>query len=164
MAVHGLFFTYFQSFQTIHFSKKLMLKSPFSIQCWDLNLRPLEHEPSPMTTRPGFPPKNSKTFIHSNWFQDAQSKVIRVERDVDSTDGDKKESSSKVSGRYWPIPNQISSLKACSDVLRKMHQPGLFFTNAKDAVSLKIIYLNAFYTGLNEPLAESSLSNKLAWN
>ena len=34
-------------------------------------------------------------------------------------------------------------LKARSDVLRKTHQPGLFFMHAKNAASYKILYLTA---------------------
>ena len=33
-----------------------------SIQCWDSNPRPLEHESPPITTRPGLPPKLFITF------------------------------------------------------------------------------------------------------
>ena len=32
------------------------MSCPSSIWCWDLNPRPLEHESSPITTRPGLPP------------------------------------------------------------------------------------------------------------
>ena len=62
----------------------------------------------------------------------------------------------------WPNPNLSNStyiifplLNVHSDVLHKTHQPGLFFTDARNAASEKIIYLAAFYTvnypGLNEP-------------
>ena len=34
-------------------------KCPSSIRCWDSNSRPLEHEPPPITTRPGLPPGTS---------------------------------------------------------------------------------------------------------
>ena len=43
-------------------------------------------------------------------------------------------------------------LKACSDVARKMHQPGLFcFTHAKNTADRKYPS-TASYAGLNEPL------------
>ena len=50
------FFVYFWSFQTniiTIFTTNMCEKCPFSMRCWDLNLRPLQHEPPPITTRPG---------------------------------------------------------------------------------------------------------------
>ena len=50
------FFVYFQSFQTYIntiFTTNQCEKCPSSIQYWDSNPRPLEHESSPITTRPG---------------------------------------------------------------------------------------------------------------
>ena len=59
----GLFFVYFRSFQTtnIFFYNKSMWKNscPSSIQRRDSNPWPSEHEPPPITTRPGLPPKSS---------------------------------------------------------------------------------------------------------
>ena len=37
-----------------------MKKCPPSIQCWDWNSQPLEHESPPITTRPGLPPNYSQ--------------------------------------------------------------------------------------------------------
>ena len=37
-----------------------MSKRPSSIRRWDSNARPFQHESSPITTRPGLPPKNEK--------------------------------------------------------------------------------------------------------
>ena len=50
-----LFFVYFQSFQTNHtiFTTNQFEKCPSSLRRQDLNPRPLEHESSPLTTRPG---------------------------------------------------------------------------------------------------------------
>ena len=50
----GLFFFFFvfSNFTTNMYVKKC----PSSIWCWDSNSRPLEHE-SPITTRPGLPPR-----------------------------------------------------------------------------------------------------------
>ena len=53
------FFVYFQSFQTninTIFTTNQCEKCPSSIQYWDSNPRPLEHESSPITTRPGLRP------------------------------------------------------------------------------------------------------------
>ena len=53
----GLFFNYFQSFQTnnIIFTTNQCEKMscPSSIRRWDSNPRPLERESAPITTRPG---------------------------------------------------------------------------------------------------------------
>ena len=50
-----------------------------------------------------------------------------------------------------------TTVNAPSDVLRKTHQPGLFFTHPKNAASQKILHLTEFYTanyaGLNKPLS-----------
>ena len=55
----GLFFVYFQSFQTNkQFLQKINVKNcPSSIRHLDSNPQPFEHEMSPITTRPGLPPK-----------------------------------------------------------------------------------------------------------
>ena len=51
MANIGLFFVDFGLFkQTIQFTVK---KCPSSLQCWDSNPQSLDHELSPITTRPG---------------------------------------------------------------------------------------------------------------
>ena len=42
--------------QAIHYLQQIVKKCPSSIQCWDLNPQPFEHELSPVTTRPGVPP------------------------------------------------------------------------------------------------------------
>ena len=54
----GLFFVYFQSFQTniTIFTTTICEKCPSSIWCWDSNPQPSEHESLPITTRPGLPP------------------------------------------------------------------------------------------------------------
>ena len=52
----------FSSFQTniTNFTTNMYVKKcPSSIRCWDSNSRPLEHEPPPITTRPGLPPGTS---------------------------------------------------------------------------------------------------------
>ena len=56
----GLFFVYFWSFQTnivtIFTTKQCeKMSCPSSIWRRDSNPRPLEHEPPPITTRPGLP-------------------------------------------------------------------------------------------------------------
>ena len=61
MGQPGLFIVYFQSFQTnmvtifttYQYEK---MSCPSSIQHRDSNQRPSEHEPPPITTRPGLPP------------------------------------------------------------------------------------------------------------
>ena len=60
-ANHGLFFVYFQSFQTnntifITNQCQKLSKCPSSIRFWDLNPQPFKHESSPITTTPGLPP------------------------------------------------------------------------------------------------------------
>ena len=57
-AITGLFFYLFLSFQTniIILQKNKCEKCPSSIQCWDSNPRPLEHESPPITNKPGLPP------------------------------------------------------------------------------------------------------------
>ena len=51
-------FYLFSSFQTqiTIFTTNKCEKCPSSIQCQDLNSRPLEHDSPPITTRPGLPP------------------------------------------------------------------------------------------------------------
>ena len=53
-------FHLFSSFQTniTNFTTNMYVKKcPSSIRCRDSNSRPLEHEPPPITTRPGLPPR-----------------------------------------------------------------------------------------------------------
>ena len=43
--------------QTIQFLQQInVIKCPSSIQRWDLNPQPFEHDSSPINTRPGLPP------------------------------------------------------------------------------------------------------------
>ena len=54
------FIVYFRSFQTniiTNFTTNKCEKCPPSTRCWDSNPRPLEHESTPITTRPRLPPK-----------------------------------------------------------------------------------------------------------
>ena len=55
-------FNLFSSFQTnITILQQINVKKcPSSIQCWDSNPRPLEHESPPITTRPGLLPYDAK--------------------------------------------------------------------------------------------------------
>ena len=60
----GLFFIYFQAFQTNNTiiatnQCEKMSQSPSSIRRRDSNPQPFEHESSPLTTRPGLPPITS---------------------------------------------------------------------------------------------------------
>ena len=59
-AIPGLFFIYFRLFkQTIHFFTTNIcgkMLCPSKIWRRDLNPQPSEHEPPPITTRPGLPP------------------------------------------------------------------------------------------------------------
>ena len=49
---------------TKQFLQKINVKKdPSSIWCWDSNPRPLKHELSPITTRPGLPPCNKKYLL-----------------------------------------------------------------------------------------------------
>ena len=61
-----------------------------------------------------------------------------------------------------PLSNCSTPIKAHSDLLHKMYEPGLFFMYAKNTASWKILYLTAFYAanyaGLNE-----HLTNFLEW-
>ena len=52
-------FIYFHSFQTNNtiFTTNQCEKCPSSKWLWDSNPRPLEHESSPITTKPGLPPR-----------------------------------------------------------------------------------------------------------
>ena len=61
---NGIFFDYFCLFkQTLQFLQQIYVnKYPSSIQCGDLNPRPLEHESPPITNRPGLPPKSVELF------------------------------------------------------------------------------------------------------
>ena len=58
-------FNLFLSFQT-HITNfatnRYVKKYPSSIHCWDSNAQPLEHESTPITTRPGLPPIQTLTF------------------------------------------------------------------------------------------------------
>ena len=73
----GLFLIYFLSFQTNNtiFTTNQCKKYPCIIQRQDLNRRPLKHESSPITTRPGLPPYLSESLslsLHdSNTFERA---------------------------------------------------------------------------------------------
>ena len=72
MGQPGLFFIYFQSFQTnnkYNFYNKSMWKMAFpsSILCQDLNPRPLKHESSSMTTRPGLLLNVITFYISKKW-------------------------------------------------------------------------------------------------
>ena len=64
----------FSSFQTniTNFTTNMYVKKcPSSIRCWDSNSRPLEHEPPPITTRPGLPPVKiffNQSFNHDIFF------------------------------------------------------------------------------------------------
>ena len=52
--------------QTVQFLQQINAKKcPSSIQCWDLNPQPLEHELSPITTRPGLSYQN--VFLCIGW-------------------------------------------------------------------------------------------------
>ena len=55
----GLFFIYFWSFQAnyTNFTTIDVKKCHDHIRCRDLNPQPLKNESSPITTRPGLPPK-----------------------------------------------------------------------------------------------------------
>ena len=45
--------------QTVQFLQQINVKKcQYSIQHWDLNPQPFEHDLSPIITRPGLPPKN----------------------------------------------------------------------------------------------------------
>ena len=70
----GLFFIYFQSFQTnktiFSTNQCVKISCPSSIRCRDSNQRPSEHESPPITTRPGLPPKLIKTLSLSLLFSD----------------------------------------------------------------------------------------------
>ena len=60
-------FIYFWSFQTTNTSFTTnqceKMSSPSSIPCQDSNPRPLEHESSPITTRPGLPPERGLVWL-----------------------------------------------------------------------------------------------------
>ena len=47
------------------YNKHVCEKCPSSIQCQDSNSQPLEHEPPPITTRPGLPAQN--VFIYKDY-------------------------------------------------------------------------------------------------
>ena len=61
----GLFFFSFYLFKHVtNFTTDTFgEKCPSSIRCRDSNSWPLEHEPPPITTRPGLPPKKFETFL-----------------------------------------------------------------------------------------------------
>ena len=69
IAPPGLFFVYFLSFeinkQTVQFLQQINVKKCRSsiIWCWDSNPRPIEHESSRITTRPGLPPNLPQFFV-----------------------------------------------------------------------------------------------------
>ena len=63
----GLFFVYFQSFQTniiTIFTTNICEKCPSSIWCQNLNPCPSECESLPITNRPGLPPILSKCYFN----------------------------------------------------------------------------------------------------
>ena len=62
----GLFFVYFRS-SLINFYSALIWKCPSSIQHRDLNSQSLCNESSPLTTWPGFQPKNWQVKLRTNW-------------------------------------------------------------------------------------------------
>ena len=64
----GNFFVYIGPFQANNtiFTTNQCEKCPSSIQCWDLNPHPFEHESSPITSRPGLPPSNVITLFGAN--------------------------------------------------------------------------------------------------
>ena len=68
MGPPGLFLFTFGLFkQTIQFLQQSNVKKfPFSIWHWDSNPQPLDHELSPITTRPGLPPRY-KHFTNVNY-------------------------------------------------------------------------------------------------
>ena len=59
---NGRLFSSFQIQITIFTTNKCE-KSPSSIQCWNSNPWPSEHESPPVTTRPGLPPTGSITLF-----------------------------------------------------------------------------------------------------
>ena len=79
LAILGLFFVYFRSFQTnntiLTTNQCEKMSCPSSIRHWDSNPRPLECESPPITTRPGLPPKDQEllrscfllTFPRTGW-------------------------------------------------------------------------------------------------
>ena len=66
----GLFLIYFCLFKhTLQFLQQInVIKCPSSIQCWDSNPQPLEHESPPITTRPGIPHKGNLDFLRKKSF------------------------------------------------------------------------------------------------
>ena len=90
LANPGLFFVYFRSLQrninTIFTTNQCEQTScQSSIQCWDSNPQPLEHESSPITTRPGLPPTaylwSSSAFLQNNTSRNVLIQVFE-ERDI----------------------------------------------------------------------------------
>ena len=68
-AIPGPFFVYFWSFQTNTYTifttnQCEKMPMPSSIPCRDLNPWPLDHESSPITTRPGLPPTSNLLCRH----------------------------------------------------------------------------------------------------
>ena len=58
----GLFLIYFNLFKhTLQFLQQINVKNVHT--CRDLNSRPLEYEPPPITTRPGLPPTCLTLFM-----------------------------------------------------------------------------------------------------
>ena len=49
------------------------------LRCWESNPRPLEHESSPITTKPGLPPRNFALFVHGNTRLYFNTRVIFIE-------------------------------------------------------------------------------------
>ena len=51
---------------------------PVGILCWDSNLRPLEHESPPITTRPGLPPLVDQLLFEQKYSLSSQSFVGEI--------------------------------------------------------------------------------------
>ena len=82
----GFFSVYSPSFQAniitiFTANQREKMSCPSSIQCWDLNSRPLKHESSPITTRPGLPPKFLLTQVFHVQIDNGQSKNGRSKFD-----------------------------------------------------------------------------------
>ena len=81
-----LFFWSFQTNIITIFSTNICDKCPSSIQCWDSNPWPLEHESPPTTTRPGLPPVGHVYLLNGSMLScattnltfNARIKAIRI--------------------------------------------------------------------------------------
>ena len=66
-ASFSFIFRFFQTINTILTTNQCeKMACPSIIWRWDLNPRPLEHEFSPITTRPGLPPATGKFYFTIN--------------------------------------------------------------------------------------------------